>query len=125
MTDLNTAMTPGGSATVHVLHEGYVGRDGDDERVAGTVTPQPVLAVVAQVDVPLGRLHELRADLVVVCVDVRDPGNAGTVLRFLPAVAALTSAQVDFDGDERATLKKLLRRVLDRMLQAAPEPAKL
>jgi glyoxylase-like metal-dependent hydrolase (beta-lactamase superfamily II) len=32
------AMAPGGSASVHVLHEGYVGRDGDDERVAGTVT---------------------------------------------------------------------------------------
>jgi glyoxylase-like metal-dependent hydrolase (beta-lactamase superfamily II) len=31
-------ITPGGSASVHVLHDGYVGRDGDDERVAGTVT---------------------------------------------------------------------------------------
>ena len=31
-------MTPGGSASVYVLHDGYVGRDGDDERVAGTVT---------------------------------------------------------------------------------------
>jgi glyoxylase-like metal-dependent hydrolase (beta-lactamase superfamily II) len=31
-------ISPGGSASVHVLHEGYVGRDGDDERVAGTVT---------------------------------------------------------------------------------------
>jgi len=31
-------ITPGGSASVHVLHEGYVGRDGDEERVAGTVT---------------------------------------------------------------------------------------
>ncbi len=31
-------ITPGGSASVHVLNEGYVGRDGDDERVAGTVT---------------------------------------------------------------------------------------
>ncbi|HJY69343.1 MAG TPA: 3-phosphoshikimate 1-carboxyvinyltransferase, partial [Streptosporangiaceae bacterium] len=30
-----------------------------------------------------------------------DVGNAGTVMRFLPAVAALTSAQVNFDGDER------------------------
>jgi glyoxylase-like metal-dependent hydrolase (beta-lactamase superfamily II) len=29
---------PGGSASVFVLHEGYVGRDGDDERVAGTVS---------------------------------------------------------------------------------------
>jgi glyoxylase-like metal-dependent hydrolase (beta-lactamase superfamily II) len=36
VTDLKLA--PGGSASVHVLHEGYVGRDGDDERVAGTVT---------------------------------------------------------------------------------------
>jgi glyoxylase-like metal-dependent hydrolase (beta-lactamase superfamily II) len=36
MTDLTIA--PGGSASVHVLHAGYVGRDGDDERVAGTVT---------------------------------------------------------------------------------------
>jgi glyoxylase-like metal-dependent hydrolase (beta-lactamase superfamily II) len=36
VTDLTIA--PGGSATVYVLHEGYVGRDGDDERVAGTVT---------------------------------------------------------------------------------------
>jgi glyoxylase-like metal-dependent hydrolase (beta-lactamase superfamily II) len=31
-------MVAGGSASVNVLHEGYVGRDGDDERVAGTVT---------------------------------------------------------------------------------------
>jgi glyoxylase-like metal-dependent hydrolase (beta-lactamase superfamily II) len=36
VTDLKIAA--GGSASVHVLHEGYVGRDGDDERVAGTVT---------------------------------------------------------------------------------------
>ena len=36
MTDLKIA--PGGSASVHVLHEGYAGRDGDNERVAGTVT---------------------------------------------------------------------------------------
>lgn len=31
-----------------------------------------------------------------------DVGNAGTVLRFLPPVAALTSAEVAFDGDPRA-----------------------
>jgi glyoxylase-like metal-dependent hydrolase (beta-lactamase superfamily II) len=36
VTDLTIA--PGGSATVYVLHQGYVGRDGDGERVAGTVT---------------------------------------------------------------------------------------
>lgn len=31
-----------------------------------------------------------------------DVGNAGTVMRFLPAVAALTAATVTFDGDPRA-----------------------
>ena len=36
MTELK--IEPGGSASVYVLHEGYVGRDGDNERVAGTVT---------------------------------------------------------------------------------------
>ena len=53
------------------------------ERVAGTVTPQPVLAVAPMVDIPLhtlaGPTHDGRP--VVVCVDVRDPGNLGTVIR--------------------------------------------
>ncbi|HVM03160.1 MAG TPA: RNA methyltransferase [Acidimicrobiales bacterium] len=56
------------------------------ERVAGTVTPQPVIAVVPYVDVGLDDLGG--ADLVVVCVDVRDPGNLGTVLRSAEAAGA-------------------------------------
>ena len=36
MTDFEIPAT--GSARVHVLHEGYVGLDGDAERVSGTVT---------------------------------------------------------------------------------------
>lgn len=55
-------------------------------RVAGTVTPQPVLAVAGWLDVPLARLRG--AGLVVVCVDVRDPGNLGTVLRSAEAAGA-------------------------------------
>jgi 3-phosphoshikimate 1-carboxyvinyltransferase len=36
-----------------------------------------------------------------------DVGNAGTVMRFLPAVAALTSAEVRFEGDSRASQRPL------------------
>jgi TrmH family RNA methyltransferase len=56
------------------------------ERVADTVTPQPVLGVVR---VPKASLDELReASFVVVCVDVRDPGNAGAVVRAADAAGA-------------------------------------
>lgn len=65
---------------VHRLAPGVV------ERVAGTVNPQPVLAVVRAVDRPLAELAG--ATLVVVCVDVRDPGNAGSVLRSAEAAGA-------------------------------------
>ena len=36
-----------------------------------------------------------------------DVGNAGTVMRFVPALAALTSAVVSFDGDERIRLRPI------------------
>jgi TrmH family RNA methyltransferase len=49
------------------------------ERVAATVAPQPVLAVAEAVDVDLEDLAG--ASLLLVCVDVRDPGNLGTILR--------------------------------------------
>jgi 3-phosphoshikimate 1-carboxyvinyltransferase len=59
-----------------------------------------------------------------------DVGNAGTVMRFLPAVAALTSAEVHFDGDERirqrpigpilAALRELGARIEDGGRGAAP-----
>ena len=36
-----------------------------------------------------------------------DLGNAGTVMRFVPGLAALTSATVTFDGDERIRLRPI------------------
>jgi len=56
------------------------------ERVALTVTPQPVLAVVRTPEATLDDLAD--ADLVVVCVDVRDPGNAGALIRSADASGA-------------------------------------
>lgn len=56
------------------------------ERVADTTTPQPILAVVPFPDVGLEQVRS--ADFLVVLVDVRDPGNAGTVLRTAEAAGA-------------------------------------
>lgn len=57
------------------------------ERVADTATPQPVLAVAPHLDVTLAQLPG-DGWPVLVCVDVRDPGNLGTVLRSAEASGA-------------------------------------
>jgi TrmH family RNA methyltransferase len=56
--------------------------------LAQTITPQGVLAVCRFVDVPLGELTAAAPRLVVVLANVRDPGNAGTVLRTADAAGA-------------------------------------
>jgi TrmH family RNA methyltransferase len=69
------------------------------ERVADTVTPQPVLAVLPMLDEPPAGAEPWVARpgaLIVVLVDVRDPGNAGTVLR---AADASGSTLVVYAGD--------------------------
>jgi RNA methyltransferase, TrmH family len=56
------------------------------DKLAETVAPQGVVAVCEQLDVALTRA--LEAKLVAVLVDIRDPGNAGTILRTADAAGA-------------------------------------
>jgi RNA methyltransferase, TrmH family len=56
--------------------------------LAQTITPQGILAVCRFVDVPLPALTAAAPPLVVVLANVRDPGNAGTVLRTADAAGA-------------------------------------
>lgn len=56
--------------------------------LAQTVTPQGLLAVCRFIDVPLADLIAAAPALVVVLANVRDPGNAGTVLRTADAAGA-------------------------------------
>jgi TrmH family RNA methyltransferase len=67
--------------------------------LAQTVTPQGVLAVCRFVDVPLDALTGAAPRLAVILANVRDPGNAGTVLRTADAAGAqgviFSSASVD------------------------------
>jgi RNA methyltransferase, TrmH family len=64
--------------------------------LAETVNPQGLVAVCRHVDVPLARAIASRPDLVAVLCEVRDPGNAGTVLRTADAAGA---GAVVFAGD--------------------------
>ena len=75
------------------------------ERVADTVTPQPVLAVVGFAPAELQDVKD--KSTVVVCVDVRDPGNAGTMIR--TADASGVGAVVCCDGTVDPTNPKTVR----------------
>ena len=56
--------------------------------LAQTVTPQGLLAVCRFIDIPLAELAATSPRLVAVLANVRDPGNAGTVLRTADAAGA-------------------------------------
>ena len=79
--DLITAMADAGIA-VHVVSGEVMGE------LAQTVTPQGLLAVCGFVDVPLSEITTPAPGLVALLANVRDPGNAGTVLRTADAAGA-------------------------------------
>jgi RNA methyltransferase, TrmH family len=64
--------------------------------LADTVTPQGVIAVCDLLDVPLPVALSRQPRLVAVAVEIRDPGNAGTILRTADAAGA---SAVIFAGD--------------------------
>lgn len=63
-----------------------------DERalasLSDSVTPAGVVALCRFVDRPLAHLLDPTPRLVAICADVRDPGNAGTVIRSADAAGA-------------------------------------
>jgi TrmH family RNA methyltransferase len=64
-----------------------------------TVQPQGLVAVCRFLDVPVADVVGARPRLLAVCADVRDPGNAGTVIRCADAAGAggvvLSGSSVD------------------------------
>ncbi|MET0417964.1 MAG: RNA methyltransferase, partial [Actinoplanes sp.] len=71
----------------------------DDDAITAlteTVQPQGLVAVCERVDVPLAAALAKNPRLVAVVVEIRDPGNAGTILRTADAAGA---GAVIFAGD--------------------------
>ncbi len=62
--------------------------DNDIASLADTVTPQGIVAICRIVASGIDDLVASRPRLVVVCAQVRDPGNAGTVIRCADAFGA-------------------------------------
>jgi TrmH family RNA methyltransferase len=98
----------------------------DDDAIAslsGAVSPQGVVAVCRFLDVPLS--DALAGDTVVICADVRDPGNAGTVIRTADASGAsgvvLAGQSVDPYNDK--TVRATVGSLWHVALSLAPDPA--
>ena len=60
------------------------------EQLTDARTPQPVVALCRFIDVPFASVRSPR--LVAICADVRDPGNAGTVIRCADAAGRTPSS---------------------------------
>jgi TrmH family RNA methyltransferase len=77
----------------------YLATDEVLAAMADTVTPQGILAVCGFLDVSLEQVLDAGPRLIAVLCQVRDPGNAGTVLRAADAAGAdaviLTGSSVD------------------------------
>ena len=93
--------------------------------LSDTVSPQGVVAVCGRLDVPLDRALAARPRLVAGCVEVRDPGNAGTVIRCADAMGAgavvLAGASVDLHNGK--TVRASAGSVFHLPVALAPDPA--
>ncbi|HYH34627.1 MAG TPA: RNA methyltransferase [Nocardioides sp.] len=101
----------------------------DDRAMAAlsdSVTPAGVVAVCRFLDRPAGHLIGA-ADLVVVAADVRDPGNAGTVIRTADAVGAdaVVLAGQSVDPYNPKTVRATVGSLFHVPVALAPEPAPL
>jgi RNA methyltransferase, TrmH family len=87
------ATAEGAGVPVHVVSGEVM------EELAQTVTPQGLLAVCGFVDVPLSAITQPAPALVALLANVRDPGNAGTVLRTADAAGAQAVVFADASVD--------------------------
>jgi RNA methyltransferase, TrmH family len=100
----------------------------DDKAMASlsdSVSPAGVVAVCRHLDRPLAHVLDRAPELVAVCADVRDPGNAGTVIRCADAAGAgaVVLAGHSVDAYNPKTVRASVGSVFHLPLAVAEDPA--
>jgi len=100
----------------------------DDRALASlsdAVSPAGVVALCRHLDVPLSEAVRSGSPLLVICADVRDPGNAGTVIRTADAAGAvgLVLAGQSVDLYNPKTVRASVGSVFHLPIALEPDPA--
>ena len=100
----------------------------DDAALASlsdAVTPAGVVAVCRFLDVPLATVVDAAPRLVALCADVRDPGNAGTVIRCADAAGAdaVLLAGHSVDPYNPKTVRATVGSLFHLPIVVEPDPA--
>lgn len=92
--------------------------------LSDSVTPAGLVAVCHFLDVPLHAVLGGRPRLVAVCADVRDPGNAGTVVRTADAAGAdaVVLAGSSVDAHHPRTVRASAGSLFHLPLAIEPDP---
>lgn len=100
----------------------------DDRALAAlsdAVSPAGVVALCRHLDVSLTSVLEPSPSLLVICADVRDPGNAGTVIRTADAAGAIgvVLAGQSVDVHNSKTVRASVGSVFHLPIALEPDPA--
>lgn len=100
----------------------------DDRALASlsdSVSPAGLVAVCRFVDRPLEAVLSPVPDLLAICADVRDPGNAGTVIRTADAAGAggVVLAGSSVDPHNPKTVRASVGSIFHLPIALVPEPA--
>ena len=100
-----------------------------DERalasLSDSVSPAGVVAVCRHIDAPLEHVVSVSARLLAICADVRDPGNAGTVIRTADAAGAdaVVLAGQSVDAYNPKTVRSTVGSLFHLPFAIEPDPA--
>jgi TrmH family RNA methyltransferase len=95
------------------------------DSLSDSVTPAGIVAVCRFVDRPVDDILASAPSLVAICADVRDPGNAGTVIRTADAAGAgaVVLAGRSVDAYNAKTVRATVGSLFHVPLAVVPDPA--